>query len=46
MGYTTGQCAKNHLDDLNQFLPTVHDFDEYFGRGKPEVSVVRPNRRE
>ena len=31
MGYTTGQFGKNHLGDLNQYLPTVHGFDEYFG---------------
>jgi arylsulfatase A-like enzyme len=31
LGYTTGQFGKNHLGDLNQFLPTVHGFDEFFG---------------
>lgn len=31
MGYTTGQFGKNHLGDLNKFLPTVHGFDEYYG---------------
>ena len=31
MGYETGQFGKNHLGDLNQFLPTVHGFDEYWG---------------
>src|SRR4029077_12866695 len=31
MGYTTGQYGKNHLGDLNPFLPTVHGFDEFFG---------------
>jgi len=31
MGYTTGQFGKNHLGDLNKYLPTVHGFDEYFG---------------
>jgi len=30
-GYATGQFGKNHLGDLNKFLPTVHGFDEYFG---------------
>jgi len=30
-GYTTGQFGKNHLGDRNQFLPTVHGFDELFG---------------
>jgi arylsulfatase len=28
MGYATGQFGKNHLGDLNEFLPTVHGFDE------------------
>ena len=31
MGYATGQFGKNHLGDLNQFLPTVPGFDEFFG---------------
>ena len=31
MGYATGQFGKNHLGDLNEFLPTVHGFDEFFG---------------
>jgi len=31
MGYETGQFGKNHLGDLNKFLPCVHGFDEYFG---------------
>ncbi len=31
MGYETGQFGKNHLGDLNKFLPTVHGFDEFFG---------------
>jgi arylsulfatase len=31
MGYATGQFGKNHLGDLNKFLPTVHGFDEFFG---------------
>ena len=30
-GYATGQFGKNHLGDLNKFLPTVHGFDEFFG---------------
>src|SRR5215469_4853000 len=30
-GYITGQFGKNHLGDLNKFLPTVHGFDEFFG---------------
>ena len=31
LGYNTGQFGKNHLGDLNKFLPTVHGFDEFFG---------------
>jgi len=30
-GYATGQFGKNHLGDLNQYLPTVHGFDEFYG---------------
>jgi arylsulfatase len=30
-GYTTGQFGKNHLGDRNEFFPTVHGFDEFFG---------------
>src|ERR1700751_5595764 len=31
LGYTTGQFGKNHLGDLNKYLPTLHGFDEFFG---------------
>jgi arylsulfatase len=31
MGYATGQFGKNHLGDKNEFLPTLHGFDEFFG---------------
>ena len=31
MGYATGQFGKNHLGDLNKFLPCVHGFDQFFG---------------
>jgi arylsulfatase A-like enzyme len=30
-GYATGQFGKNHLGDRNEFLPTRHGFDEFFG---------------
>jgi arylsulfatase len=30
-GYVTGQFGKNHLGDLDEHLPTVHGFDEFFG---------------
>lgn len=31
LGYRTGQFGKNHLGDLNEFLPTAHGFDEFWG---------------
>ena len=31
LGYATGQFGKNHLGDLNRYLPTAHGFDEFFG---------------
>jgi arylsulfatase len=31
MGYKTGQFGKNHLGDRDEFLPTMHGFDEFFG---------------
>ena len=31
MGYETGQFGKNHLGDRNEYLPTVHGFDEFWG---------------
>ena len=31
LGYATGQFGKNHLGDRNEFFPTVHGFDEFFG---------------
>ena len=30
-GYMTGQFGKNHLGDKDEFLPTNHGFDEFFG---------------
>jgi arylsulfatase len=30
-GYITGQYGKNHLGDRDEFLPTAHGFDEFFG---------------
>jgi arylsulfatase len=30
-GYTTGQFGKNHLGDRDEYLPTMHGFDEYWG---------------
>ncbi len=31
LGYVTGQFGKNHLGDRDEFLPTMHGFDEFFG---------------
>src|SRR5471032_301773 len=31
MGYATSQIGKNHLGDRNEYLPTVHGFDEFYG---------------
>ncbi len=31
MGYATAQFGKNHLGDRNEYLPTIHGFDEFFG---------------
>jgi arylsulfatase A-like enzyme len=31
LGYTSGQFGKNHLGDRDEFLPTAHGFDEFYG---------------
>ena len=31
LGYATAQFGKNHLGDRNEYLPTVHGFDEFYG---------------
>src|SRR5512132_1900650 len=31
LGYATGQFGKNHLGDRDEYLPTLHGFDEFFG---------------
>jgi len=31
MGYATGQFGKNHMGDRNEYLPTLHGFDEFWG---------------
>ena len=52
MGYATGQFGKNHLGDLNKFLPTAHGFDEFFGNlyhlnaeEEPRTRTTPPPRR-
>ena len=45
-GYATGQFGKNHLGDKNEFLPTVHGFDEFYGNLyhlNAEEEPERPN---
>ena len=51
LGYATGQFGKNHLGDKNEFLPTVHGFDEFFGNlyhlnaeEEPEYPTTRRTR--
>ena len=31
LGYATGQFGKNHLGDRDEYLPTVHGFEEFYG---------------
>jgi arylsulfatase len=45
LGYTTGQFGKNHLGDRNEFLPTVHGFDEFFGNLYHLKAVEEPEGR-
>src|SRR5678816_4405930 len=44
-GYVTGQFGKNHLGDLNKYLPTVHGFDEFFGNLYHLNAEEEPERR-
>ncbi len=46
LGYATGQFGKNHLGDRNEYLPTVHGFDEFYGNLyhlNAEEEPERPN---
>jgi arylsulfatase len=50
-GYATGQFGKNHLGDLNKYLPTAHGFDEFFGNlyhlnaeEEPEMADYPPQK--
>jgi len=50
-GYATGQFGKNHLGDRDEYLPTMHGFDEFFGncttsmrRRNPSWTTI-PSRR-
>ena len=46
LGYATGQFGKNHFGDLNQYLPTVHGFDEFFGNLYHLNAEEGPERRK
>jgi len=46
LGYATGQFGKNHLGDRNEFLPTVHGFDEFFGNLYHLNSEEEPEQRD
>jgi arylsulfatase A-like enzyme len=46
LGYATGQFGKNHLGDRNEYLPTAHGFDEFYGNLyhlNAEEEPERPN---
>src|SRR4051812_29809721 len=45
MGYATGQFGKNQLGDLNEFLPTLHGFDEFYGYLYPLDAMEAPAHR-
>jgi arylsulfatase A-like enzyme len=48
LGYATGQFGKNHLGDRDEFLPTAHGFDEFFGKKSRRTSTIpriRTSRR-
>ena len=42
MGYATSQFGKNHLGDRNEFLPTVHGFDNSSATSMPRRDGVLP----
>ena len=44
-GYATGQFGKNHLGDRNEYLPTVHGFDEFYGNLYHLNAEEEPNFR-
>jgi len=39
LGYATGQFGKNHLGDRNEYLPTNHGFDEFYGNRKDHTGL-------
>jgi arylsulfatase len=46
LGYATGQFGKNHLGDRNEFLPTVHGFDEFYGNLYHLNAEEEPEQRD
>ena len=44
LGYATGQFGKNHLGDRDEFLPTAHGFDEFFGNLYHLIAEEEPER--
>ena len=45
-GYATGQFGKNHLGDRNEYLPTVHGFDEFYGNLYHLNAEEEPEKRD
>jgi arylsulfatase len=45
-GYATGQFGKNHLGDRDEFLPTAHGFDEFFGNLYHLNAEEEPEQRD
>jgi arylsulfatase A-like enzyme len=45
LGYATGQFGKNHLGDRDEYLPTNHGFDEFFGNLYHLNAEEEPERR-
>ena len=52
LGYAAGQFGKNHLGDKDEFLSTIHGFDEFFGNlyhlnaeEEPETRTTRRTRK-
>ncbi len=45
-GYATGQFGKNHLGDRNEYLPTVHGFDEFYGNLYHLNAEEEPEQRD
>ncbi len=46
LGYATGQFGKNHLGDRDEFLPTMHGFDEFFGNLYHLNAEEEPEQRD